>query len=139
LFLPVRAGFPLEAEVHRILPGARLLVADATLRELDHLVERHTPHAAAARDYSTRFVLVASKGDGDDAVVEVALRKRAFVVTADQELQARLRRQGVSVLAPRDRHRLELQPALADTHASALAKPRRARISPRRAPPRGNG
>ncbi len=119
LFLPLRSGFPLEAEVDRILPGARLLVADATFRELDRLVERATPSAVGARAFAKRFVRVVAKGEGDDAVVEVATRKRAVVLTADRALQTRLRRRGISVLAPRDRHRLELQPGLPPPAGSA--------------------
>jgi rRNA-processing protein FCF1 len=113
LFLPVRSGFPLEAEVDRWFPGACVLVTDAAFRELDQLVDRGTPKAAAARAFADRFERTAARNDADDAVLEVAVREDAIVVTADRELQGRLRRRGISVLSPRDRHRLELRPGLA--------------------------
>ncbi len=108
LFLPVRGGFPLESEVDRHRPGAVLVVPSSVRAELDRLVERRTPEASAARALASRFPEVAAPGKGDDAIVRLAARDRAWVVTADRALRQRLLRQGVSVLAPRDRQRLEL-------------------------------
>jgi rRNA-processing protein FCF1 len=125
LFLPVRTGFPLEAEIDRLVPGARVLVASSTLRELDRLVTRATPDAGAARTLADRFGSTPAVREGDAAVLEVARRESALVVTADRELQTRLRAGGITVLAPRDRHRLEMR----------LGRPRSTR---RRARPRGN-
>jgi uncharacterized protein len=109
LFLPVRTGFPLLPEIDRLLPGARVLVPASTVRELDRLVAREIPGAVPARELADRFVVTRTLAEGDDAVVEVAIREAATVVTADRELQARLRARGVGVLVPRDRHRLELR------------------------------
>ena len=106
----MRHGFPLESEVERIAPGAHLAVAEATLRELDRLVRRATPGAEAARALAARYPARRSDARGDAAVVEIAVRDRMLVVTADQDLQDRLVARGVGVLVPRDRHRLELRP-----------------------------
>jgi rRNA-processing protein FCF1 len=107
LFLPIRVGFPLEAEVERHRPGAILGVPTSVLRELDRLVGRATPGAAAARALAARFRPVTAQGVGDEAVLRAAVRTGAWVVTADRALRARLAAHGVGVLAPRDRHRLE--------------------------------
>jgi uncharacterized protein len=108
LFLPVRVGFPLEAEVARWRPGAKLAVPTSVLHELDRLSERGTPEASAARALAARYPSLRSPGTGDDAIVRVAVRAGAWVVTADRDLRGRLRERGVTVLSPRDRHRLEL-------------------------------
>jgi rRNA-processing protein FCF1 len=108
LFLPVRSGFPLEKEVERLVPGATLVVPASVQRELESLVAAGTPEARAARELARRFRAVPSTGDGDDGVVAAAERTAATVVTADRELQRRLLAHGISVLLPRDRHRLEL-------------------------------
>ncbi len=102
-------GFPLEAEVARLVPGARVAVATSAIRELDRLAERGAPGAAAARALAERFDRLEVHAEGDDGVLEGARRTAAVVVTADRELQDRLRESGVAVLAPRDRHRLELR------------------------------
>jgi rRNA-processing protein FCF1 len=109
LFLPVRTGFPLESEVARLLPGARLVVASSTVRELAALEARRTPLALGARAYASRFPVVDTEREGDAGVLDAAVRERATVLTADRELQERVRAAGLAVLVPRDRHRLELQ------------------------------
>jgi uncharacterized protein len=139
LFLPIRVGFPLEAEVHRLVPGARLVVAASGVRELDGLVEGAAPGASGARALAAKFDRVPSTGAGDDAVLEVAVREHAVVVTADRALQERLRQRQITVLAPRDRHRLEVRPA----HPANEPRRRRPTSAPEKSPPRtsrrGNG
>ncbi len=103
----MRAGFPLEAEVERLRPGATLAIPASVLGELDRLLDRETPDAASARALASRFLAVATIGRGDAAVRWAALRHDAWVVTGDRELRERLRRDGIPVLYPRDRHRLE--------------------------------
>ncbi len=110
LFLPVRVGFPLEAEVDRHLPGARMTVATSTIRELDRLIARRTAGAVAARALAERFPRAETASVGDRAIVELASRRAWAVVTADRALAAELSAVGVAVLVPRDRHRLELRP-----------------------------
>jgi len=108
LLLPVRTRFPLEAEVDRASPGARLVVPSSVIDELDRLVARGVPEARGALALAQKFPVVPVEGRGDLAILATAVRLGAWVVTADRALAERLRREGVSVLVPRDRHRLEL-------------------------------
>jgi rRNA-processing protein FCF1 len=110
LFLPGRNGFPLAPEIERLCPGARMVVATATLRELDRLARRGVRGTEVARALAARLAAVPASAEGDDGIVEVAVRDHSIVVTADRALQVRLRRLGVAVIAPRDRHRLVLRP-----------------------------
>jgi uncharacterized protein len=107
LFLPVRVGFPMEREVRRLVPGARIVVPESVRRELDRLAARATPGARAARELADRFSSCPTAAEGDDGILEVATREGALVVTADRELQLRLRQRGIAVLVPRDHHKLE--------------------------------
>lgn len=107
LFLAVGDRFPLVAEVDRLRPGATLAVTTSVLRELDRLVARKVARATAARLLAERWPALAAPGVGDAALARAAVRANAWVVTADRDLRARLRKAGVVVLAPRDRHRLE--------------------------------
>jgi rRNA-processing protein FCF1 len=111
LLLPARTRFPLESEVDRLRPGATLVVPSSVLGELDRLVLQGVPGARTAAAFGRRFSRLPSVGRGDSAIVEAAVRYRAWVVTADQELGERLRRRGINVLVPRDRNRLELHRA----------------------------
>ncbi len=102
-------------------------VATSTLRELDRLATRRTPAARGAREFADRFPTTTASLEGDAAILDVAQRLRATVVTADRELARRLRAQGLGVLVPRDRHRLELRPG-----DGAVRRVRRPRTRPNR-------
>ncbi len=108
LLLPVRTLFPLESEVGRINPGARLVVPSSVIDELDRLVARGVPGARGASALAQKFPVAPVEGRGDAAILKAAVRNGAWVVTADRALAERLRSEGVTVLVPRDRHRLEL-------------------------------
>jgi rRNA-processing protein FCF1 len=127
LFLAVRSGFPLEAEVDRLCPGAVLLVPSSVLGELDALARRLVPGAAAARAAADRYRAWPTDARGDDGVLDVARSADAWVVTADRELKRRLRVRGMTALVPRDRHRLEVvrgRPPPAPTRPTGGAPPR---------------
>jgi rRNA-processing protein FCF1 len=132
LFLVVRSGFPLDAEVGRIVPGARLLVPSSVLIELEGLSKSLTAGAVAARALAERYELAPTTRRGDEGIVDVALASAACVVTADRDLGRRLATLGVTTLIPRDRHRLEL------VRGRPLPRPA-SRPPARRPPARGNG
>jgi rRNA-processing protein FCF1 len=115
LLLPVRTLFPLESEVDRINPGARLVVPSSVIDELGRLVARGVSGARGALALAQRFPVIPVEGRGDAAILRAAVRHGAWVVTADRALAEQLRRQGVNVLVPRDRHRLELHRGRAST------------------------
>jgi len=121
LLLPVRIRFPLEAEVDRLRPGARIAVPASVVDELDRLAARGVPQARAAAELARRYPVISVEGRGDRAVLELAVRRRAWVVTADRALAIRLQRAGLPVLVPRDRHRLELRPARRPARAPSPA------------------
>jgi rRNA-processing protein FCF1 len=127
LFLPVRVGFPLEEEVLRWVPGARLEVPASVLRELGRLVARRTRGAGAARTLAERYEVVPTRREGDDGVVDAAVRERAWVVTADRALRARLNALGVAVLVPQDRHRLTARPPTSPPSPRTVEAPTRHR------------
>ncbi len=108
LLLPVRTLFPLESEVDRINPGARLVEPSTVIDELGRLVARGVPAARGAWTLAQKFPVIPVEGRGVVAILKAAFRHSAWVVTADRALAERLRREGVTVLVPRDRHRLEL-------------------------------
>ncbi len=126
----IRAGFPLEEEVDRLLPGARLYLPESVVAELDGLSKSLTPGAMAARALAVRYTVVPTREWGDEGVIEAAVGTRAAVATADRELQRRLALRGITTLVPRDRHRLEVVRGQA-------ASPHRARPARRSRPRAG--
>ncbi|MGA7922488.1 MAG: PIN domain-containing protein [Thermoplasmata archaeon] len=108
LFLPFTNGVPLESEVLRHVEHARIGVPSSVLGELARLVREGVPESSVALRFAARFPVVPCSGRGDAGILETARDLGAIVVTADRELQIRLRAVGVGVLRPRDRQRLEL-------------------------------
>jgi rRNA-processing protein FCF1 len=108
LFLPFRERIPLEPELERLAPGRRAVVPRTVLEELVRLARERRPGAALARRMAERFPTVAAPGRGDAAVLALARRTGAWVVTSDRQLAARLILAGVTVLRPRGRARLSV-------------------------------
>ncbi|HLN51569.1 MAG TPA: hypothetical protein VK455_05895 [Thermoplasmata archaeon] len=128
LLLPFRERFPLRAEIELLCPGAELVVPVSVLRELDSLVERGVREAEPARELARSFRALPTSGRGDAGIVRAAVETGAWVATADRALAGRLAAHGVTVLAPRDRARLEVRPG--EVQGSG-AQPRRSGPSPR--------
>jgi rRNA-processing protein FCF1 len=82
-------------------------VPQSVIAELDELVRAGVRNARGARELAERFEVVPSRGEGDAAILALARRRTAWVVTADAELGERLRSAGVPLLVPRRPDRLE--------------------------------
>lgn len=122
MFLPFEGGLDLVAEVERNYPGAPIGVPSSVIRELDRLVARRVPYAELARALADRFGRTPGPGHGDDAIVALAARQRAVVVTADRALRDRLSALGIGVLVPRDRARLSVFQRRAASPAEVTVK-----------------
>jgi rRNA-processing protein FCF1 len=99
--------FPLEAEIRRHTEESEVRVPGSVIAELDRLVSRGVPEAATARSLADRYPVARSPGRGDASILALARRRGAWVLTADRDLRRRLLGAGVTVLVPRDVHRLE--------------------------------
>ncbi|MCI4323841.1 MAG: hypothetical protein L3K03_07495 [Thermoplasmata archaeon] len=110
LFLPFRERFPLEAELTRVVPGSEVRVPAPVRREIARLVAAGRPGAAVAAEFAGRFPSVPGPGEGDVAILGIARRLRAAVVTADAGFRDRLLAAGIPVLSPRGLHRLVWAP-----------------------------
>lgn len=115
LLRAVRPGFAWQEEVVRVLGPVRSVVPASVLRELDRLSQRGVTDAQAARALAERLGALPNRGEGDDALLDLSVRRHAAVLTADRALAERLRAAGQDVLVPRDRTRLELRRARRDT------------------------
>ena len=112
----------------RSRPGAVLAVPSSVLGELDRLARSLTPGAVAARALADRFERVETSIRGDGGVLDAARRLGAWVVTADRDLQRRLVAHHVTVLRPRDQHRLEtVEGRITAVHRPSPRSPRQAR------------
>ena len=108
LFMPFQMGLDLEAEIGREMGRCRIAVPHVVLAEI-RAMRGSVKDGPAALQYASRFDTVPTEGLGDDAIVACAKRTDGIVVTGDRELIKRLRAEGLRVLRPRQRKRLELR------------------------------
>ena len=108
LLMPFQMGLDVEGEVERVMGRCRIAVPEICLAELRAMKDDVKDGPAALR-FAERFEVGPTEGLGDDAIVDAARRTGAVVVTGDRGLIKRLRREGLKVLRPRQRKRLELR------------------------------
>jgi rRNA-processing protein FCF1 len=125
LLLPFTSHFRLEEEIYQQVDGARIRVPSSVLGELERVANRGIPNARAAREFARRFDIVPTEMQGDDALVDLGRRLKAWVLTGDRALRTRLLDAGVPVLFPRGKSHLD----------RAVSSPR-PRLAPRGLPRR---
>ena len=109
LLLPFTDGTDIEAEAEGLLGAVCFVVPRPVVTELETLAAGGDATARAARGalrLMERFDAEPSANPGDDAVLDVATRLRAAVLSNDRRLQSEARRRGLVVLASRGRGRL---------------------------------
>jgi len=106
--MPFQMGLDLEKEIERELGRCRIAVPQVALAELSSL-KGSAKDGPAALQYARRFDTVPTVGLGDDAIVDCAKRTGGIVATSDRGLIKRLRAEGLRVLRPRQKKRLELR------------------------------
>jgi uncharacterized protein len=108
LLLPFQFRLNLEAEVRRLLGDADLAVPTPVLEEI-RLLATHDRDAKAAERLASKYRAVEGHGSADDALLELAVSLHAVVVTNDQPLLDRLKKEGVPRIFLRSRSHLTLE------------------------------
>lgn len=97
LLMPFEVGINLDSEVRGILGDVRFVVPGPLVGELKHL-QASNRFAKAALALARSREIVQCEGHGDDAVIEVALREKGYILTNDKELRRRARTQHIPLL-----------------------------------------
>ena len=90
LLMPFEVGINLDLAVGEILGDVRFVVPGPLVGELKHLQDSNR-FAKAALALARSKEIVQCDGHGDDAVIEVATREDAYILTNDKELRRRAR------------------------------------------------
>jgi rRNA-processing protein FCF1 len=106
--MPFQMGIDVESEVTREMGRCRIAVPEVVLAEIQAM-QGSVKDGPAALKYALRFDTVPTHGLGDEAIVDCARRTGGIVVTGDRGLIKRLRKEGLRVLRPRQKSRLELR------------------------------
>jgi rRNA-processing protein FCF1 len=105
LLMPFEFSLNIDSELRGLLGSCEILVPGSMLRELKRSGSKH---ARAALELSKRYRIVETKKQGDDGVLDVAVRFGAIVVTNDSELRKRLHEKKIRTIHLRSRSHLVL-------------------------------
>ena len=95
LLMPFEMKMNLTLSVERLIGEAEFIVPGPLIGELKHLDNKH---ADAALQLARKFEIVPTEATGDNAVIELALQRNAYVLTNDKILRGRLRKVGVPLI-----------------------------------------
>ncbi len=101
--MPFQFKVNLDREIKRLFGDIPVFVPSSVLGELSNVTDKNWKAALAlARKYS----IVETDLSGDDAILDIALRREGAVVTNDKELIGRLRERRLPVVRLRSRRYL---------------------------------
>ena len=105
LLMPFQFKINIDLELQRLFGCPDVVVPSSVLGELANAVDKN---AKAALSLARKYRVVETDLRGDDAVLEMADRFGAAVVTNDKELISRVRERGLRVVRLRSSRHLEL-------------------------------
>lgn len=117
LFIPLQFGVDIFEELQRILGGlVRCVVPSPVIEELRALERDAGPKAKREADFALTMAERCEVAEGDagswetvdDAILQLALRKKCPVATNDAHLRRRLRAEGIPVIYLRQRAYLDI-------------------------------
>lgn len=95
LLMPFEIRINLDLALQDLLGEVRIVVPGPLVGELKHLDHKFS---GAALALARKYEIIPTEATGDNAVVELAKRENAYVLTNDKELRRRLRREKVPLI-----------------------------------------
>lgn len=95
LLMPFEMRMNLDLALRELLGEVRILVPGPLVGELKHLKHRY---ANAAISLARKYEIVPTEYTGDNAVLELAIKTNGYVLTNDQELRRRLRKENIPLI-----------------------------------------
>lgn len=95
LLMPFEMKMNLTLAVQNLVGEVDFIVPGPLLGELKHLDNKY---AKVALQLARTFEVVPTEATGDNSVIELALQRKAYVLTNDRILRGRLRKLGVSLI-----------------------------------------
>jgi len=106
LLMPFQFSMNLDAEVRALLGDFQVYVPGPVLGELRRCTDKH---AKAAMALARKYTLYETSIQGDAGIIVAAKDLQATVVTNDERLRARLRKEGIQCVSLRSRKRLHFE------------------------------
>jgi rRNA-processing protein FCF1 len=95
LLMPFQFKINIDRELKRLFGEVPVLVPSSVLGELANVLDKNSKAALAL---ARKYQIVETELSGDEAVLDVALRRSSAVVTNDKELIKKLRASRIPVI-----------------------------------------
>ena len=95
LLMPFEIRMNLDLEIQRVLGDVRFIIPGPIIGELKHLKHKYSK---VALELARRYDIIQTEATGDAAIIELAERTGAFVLTNDRELRNELRKKGIPLV-----------------------------------------
>ena len=95
LLMPFEMKINLDMSLHELLGDVRCVVPGPLIGELKNLDHKFSK---AALMLARRYEVIQTNFSGDDAVLDVALSTKGYILTNDKELRGRARKQRIPVI-----------------------------------------
>ncbi len=114
LMMPYEFGINFEKELNHLLGVCRIIVPSAVIKEMERLAENEGKRGRAAQlglniVKKRGYRLMETEKDGDDGVMDVAIRMDGAILTNDKELKKKARSYGLAVIYLRGANKLEIE------------------------------
>lgn len=120
LLMPFEIRINLDLALQDLLGEARIVVPGPLVGELKHLDHKY---AGAALALARKYEIIPTELTGDSAVVELAKKENAYVLTNDKELRRRLRKERIPLIYLRSGTHLTLETYRSQTRGSGGSSP----------------
>ncbi|MCD6574022.1 MAG: hypothetical protein J7K95_08035 [Thermoplasmata archaeon] len=117
LLFPYQLGINIEKEITRLLGICRIMVPTSVIKEAERLAAGDGSVSTAAKlglsiVRKRDFQIIETVYEGDDGVMDVAVKMNAAIVTNDKELKKKAKEMGLPVIYVRGESRLEIEESL---------------------------
>lgn len=104
LLMPFECSFNIDLELKRLIGDCEVHVPSPVIGELKR---SRNKYAKAALELARKYKIDSTDQQGDDAVIELASKLNAFVVTNDKNLISKLSARGIKVIVLRSKNHLD--------------------------------
>lgn len=114
LLLPYQLGINIEKELSRLIGICRIMIPKSVIKEVEKLASQNGSVARAAKlglniIRRKEYQIIETPYEGDEGVMDVAIKMNAIILTNDKELKKKAKEMGLAVIYVRGENRLEIE------------------------------
>ncbi|KYK28647.1 MAG: hypothetical protein AYK23_00245 [Candidatus Proteinoplasmatales archaeon SG8-5] len=108
LLMPFQTNLNIDAELDRLVGNHELIIPEPIIGELERLAGSLREAKAALKLARSRQI-IPTKSSGDDAVLELAQKEKAHIITNDKDIIKKAQEAGLAVIRLKEGSRLAME------------------------------